>query len=288
MAPPVLSTYMLCGPLPIVSSLGVFVPPRDPAKDSAVSPEHYIHQDSKAWPSHSSISYTFLDGKPLNWQLELVQRAITEYTRYANVNLIRTPKDKDESADIRISFNRDGGAWSAIGVDALKIAKGVATMNLGFLSVGFGDSGPQTARDRELIYNLILHQLGHTFGLAHEWLDDWVHVRGNHGNAILEQHIAVFKETEAQAITWLQENSSVPKVFQSRTKLGSLSFTPAKLRWEPMKIQGFSTPSMFSTSLLMCHLESSSALQFRRCDSITRSTFVPKPSRTPSAPCRRR
>ncbi|KAF8128011.1 hypothetical protein EV363DRAFT_1343426, partial [Boletus edulis] len=200
-----LSTYMLCGPLPIVSSLGVFVPPKDPAKDSAVSPEHYIHQYSKAWPSHSSISYTFLDGKPLNWQLELVQRAITEYTRYANVNLIRTPKDKDESADIRISFNRDGGAWSAIGVDALKIAKGVATMNLGFLSVGFGDSGPQTARDRELIYNLILHQLGHTFGLAHEWQDDWVHVRGNHGNAILEQHIAVFKETEAQRTSNFQE-----------------------------------------------------------------------------------
>ncbi|KAG6374204.1 hypothetical protein JVT61DRAFT_4858 [Boletus reticuloceps] len=205
MAPPALSTYMICGPLPIVSSLGVFVPPKDPAKDGAVSPEPYIPQDSKAWPSHSSISYTFLDGKPLNWQLELVQRAITEYTRYANVNLIRTPKDKDESADIRISFKCGGGAWSAIGTDALKIAKGVATMNLGFLSIDSGGSGPQTTGDRELTYNLILHQLGHTFGLAHEWQDGWVQVRRGHGNAILEQHIAVFKETEEQGTSNFQE-----------------------------------------------------------------------------------
>ena len=203
----------ICGPLPLVTALGVFQSfPRDANQQqpSKVT-EYYIPQESKAWLSHSvsqpsssvllffvdlndcllviqTIWYTFLKGEPKNWQLDFVENAIAEYTRYANVNLTRT-KDAEKSADIRISFNKDDGSWSAIGTDALKIADDEATMNLGFLP----DDPVSDAIKREELYNLILHQFGHAFGLTHEWNTEWGTLLTGAGNAI-EQHKKAFEK----------------------------------------------------------------------------------------------
>ncbi|KAF8128004.1 hypothetical protein EV363DRAFT_1343404 [Boletus edulis] len=189
-----MTSDVVCGPLPIVASLGVFVFPQNTSNPKA----HFVSQEPKEWHSHSTISYTFLDDTEqiYPWRVQLVEDAINEYTRYANVNLIRT-SDKDESADIRISFKSDGGAWSAIGTDALKITTG-ATMNLGFLSK-FEEAGPTTIEARTDLYNYTLHEFGHAFGLIHEWLTTGVPLTGRDEpvpqyKGALKQHADAYKD----------------------------------------------------------------------------------------------
>lgn len=135
-----------------------------------------------------TIYYAFLGNTPEEWQRELVEDAVTEYTRYANVDLIDASDDKTKPADIRISFVREDGAWSAIGTDALKIVK-EATMNLGFLTTKPNEN------NHDQIYNLVLHQFGHALGLAHEWDPDWAKLKSDSGKprAFL-QHTAAYRD----------------------------------------------------------------------------------------------
>ncbi|KAI9459359.1 hypothetical protein HD554DRAFT_2330956 [Boletus coccyginus] len=177
----------ICGPLPLIAALGVTVLPTSKTQDTHI--EHYIPQDPKAWLSHSTIYYGFLGNAPEEWQKELVEDAITEYTRHVNVNLIDASDDKTKSADIRISFVREDGAWSAIGTDALKIPKEEATMNLGFLTTKPNEN------NRDQTYNLVLHEFGHAFGLAHEWDPDWAKLKSDSGKprAFL-QHTAAYRD----------------------------------------------------------------------------------------------
>jgi len=41
----------ICGPLPLITALGVAVLPTSKTQNAHI--EHYIPQDPKAWPSHS-------------------------------------------------------------------------------------------------------------------------------------------------------------------------------------------------------------------------------------------
>jgi len=170
----------VCGPLPLVAALGVFAPPGGSAK------KYYIPQDPKAWPSHSSFSYSFVGGAPSFSKQELVKDAITKYTRYANVNLAPAPEGQEVSASIRISFDGTRGAWSAIGTDALQIKSG-ATMNLGFLS-----AEPSNDEERKKFYDLTLHQFGHAFGLAHEWNRAWATLIDEEDYEAVKQHKTAF------------------------------------------------------------------------------------------------
>ena len=159
-----------------------------------------------------TIYYAFLPPPaPQDWQKELVENAITEYTRHANVILIDASNDTTKSADIRISFVPQNNTWSAIGTDALKIAKGEATMNLGFLTVKPSES------NRDQVYDLVLHQFGHAFGLAHEWDPTWAklksdsHASGN-PRAFL-QHTAAYR-TEPTSNFWTPDENSIMKFVQ--------------------------------------------------------------------------
>ncbi|KAI9573386.1 hypothetical protein HD554DRAFT_2055531 [Boletus coccyginus] len=176
-------SQIICGPLPLIAALGVTV-----LRMTLDTTEHYIHQDPKAWPSHSTIYYAFL-GAPKDWQRELVENAITEYTRHANVRVspIDTSKDKTKSADIRISFATTDGTWSAIGTDALKMDQEGATMNLAFAAA------EPSSENRDLMYGIVLHEFGHAFGLAHEWDPSWAQFSSNRRNSRpLVQHIGAY------------------------------------------------------------------------------------------------
>jgi hypothetical protein len=63
--------------------------------------------------------------------------------------------------DIRISFEADGTSWSLVGTDALRMARGAATMNLGWVS---DDDEKISEEDRRGI----LHEFGHAIGMEHE------------------------------------------------------------------------------------------------------------------------
>jgi hypothetical protein len=66
------------------------------------------------------------------------------------VNLRLEFVDDPTQANIRISFDPDGGAWSLVGTDALHQKKG-ATMNLGWFDVP-----------------TVMHEFGHMLGMIHE------------------------------------------------------------------------------------------------------------------------
>jgi hypothetical protein len=80
---------------------------------------------------------------------------------YANVKfqLVVTPDQvRNLKSTIRITFV-PGGSWSYVGTDALDIAPGQPTMQLGWLT--------ERSQDSE-IRRVALHEFGHALGLLHE------------------------------------------------------------------------------------------------------------------------
>ena len=69
-----------------------------------------------------------------------------------------------ETSDIRISFNKNMGAWSELGNNALNVDKNTPTMNLGWLD---------TTEDYDFTEasgkaTVVIHEFGHCLGLIHE------------------------------------------------------------------------------------------------------------------------
>lgn len=132
----------------------------------------------KLWPTNSKIRIAFLDsgenitktniqvlknaGGNYSGPIDPLQNIVPSYTvqemikKVVNerikplVNLdiefVNHPKD----ANVRISFDPDGGAWSLVGTDALHQKTG-ATMNLGWIDVP-----------------TCIHEFGHMLGMIHE------------------------------------------------------------------------------------------------------------------------
>lgn len=70
--------------------------------------------------------------------------------------------DNPNEANIRISFDKTKGSWSANGTNALKVDKTKATMNFGWLDVG-----------------TILHEFGHLLGMTHEHQGPFSNIQWN-------------------------------------------------------------------------------------------------------------
>ena len=82
--------------------------------------------------------------------INAIMKIVTEHIQpFVGVNLIFVgPK---ESADIRISFDPNGGAWSLIGTDCKQIPRDQPTMNFGWFDVA-----------------TTIHEFGHALGMIHE------------------------------------------------------------------------------------------------------------------------
>lgn len=145
-----------------------------------ISPEHQERLRAafftkKIWPKNSKIRIAFLDTgnqiprtptqamtissnrklDPLQNEVKdmSVQQAIKKIVRERIkplVNLDIEFVNNPEKANVRISFNPDGGAWSLVGTDHLHKKTG-ATMNLGWFDVP-----------------TVLHEFGHMLGMIHE------------------------------------------------------------------------------------------------------------------------
>lgn len=99
----------------------------------------------KAWPNGSTLQIRFMGGTSA--QHETVKRYAPLWTEFANLTF---EFNDAPNADIRIAFE-DDGAWSYIGTDAKHIPLYQHTMNFGWLDEA-----------------VVLHEFGHTIGLAHE------------------------------------------------------------------------------------------------------------------------
>jgi hypothetical protein len=100
----------------------------------------------KTWMNGSTLRVRFLGGTAA--QHRIVKEQAGWWADHANV---RFEFGNSPSAEIRISFDSNDGAWSYVGTDCRGIPANEATMNLGFMD------GGTTA-----------HEFGHALGLAHE------------------------------------------------------------------------------------------------------------------------
>jgi len=95
-------------------------------------------------------------------------------------NFVTNPSE----AQVRISFEPNGGAWSLVGTDCLQETDG-ATMNLGWFDVA-----------------TVMHEFGHTLGMIHEH-------QNPHDNPILWNEEKVFqwaRETQGWSSETTREN----------------------------------------------------------------------------------
>lgn len=108
----------------------------------------------RLWRPGKILNVAFFGGsKTLRLRVATALRA---WTKYANVKFTFNPL---VTAEIRIAFRPDQGAWSFVGTDALGIVQENPTMNLGWLT----DETP----DNE-VFRVVAHEGGHALGLVHE------------------------------------------------------------------------------------------------------------------------
>ncbi len=109
-------------------------------RDRAISPI------GKAWMNGSDLKVRFMGGSTAEQTV-----AKEQASWWGAVANLKFDFNNAATADIRIAFDPDDGAWSYVGTDCKSIPVNQPTMNLGFLDGG-------TAA----------HEFGHAIGLAHE------------------------------------------------------------------------------------------------------------------------
>ncbi|MDH3403591.1 MAG: M12 family metallopeptidase [Acidobacteriota bacterium] len=115
-------------------------------REGAAGRSRAISLIGKQWPNGSTIRVRFLGGSAS--QKDLVRDVAPQWTQHANLEFAFT---EDPTAEIRVSFDANDGAWSYVGIDNLDIPLHAATLNLGWQDEG-----------------VILHEFGHMIGLSHE------------------------------------------------------------------------------------------------------------------------
>lgn len=104
--------------------------------------------------SRPMITYSFMGG---DTRLHRLFDAIAaNVPTYCNMRLVRV----GGASDLRIAFEQ-GGSWSYVGTDNLRVPADSPTMNFGWLDVGMNPT------DREPI-RVITHEIFHALGMVHE------------------------------------------------------------------------------------------------------------------------
>ena len=116
----------------------------------------------KFWPVGYKFKYKLTAAN--SQQSAMFRQACDEWQKVANVTFTQVTTG---DADIRVTFNAGGGAWSYVGTDVRSIPQSTATMNLGWLSL-----------------DAYLHEIGHTLGLLHEHQNPTTPIPWNEANVI--------------------------------------------------------------------------------------------------------
>jgi len=118
----------------------------------------------KTWMNGSTLRVRFMGGTPTE---QIVAKQQADW--WAQVANLKFEFNNALNAEIRITFDRNDGAWSYVGTDCRSIPLDQPTMNLGFLDGG-------TAA----------HEFGHAIGLAHEHQNPAVGIQWNEAVVIRE------------------------------------------------------------------------------------------------------
>ena len=115
-------------------------------------------KDTK-WPKGSTITISFLDGRPE--VQERVKKAALQWVAPGMANLTFAFRKDTTETDIRITF-KFAGSWSVLGTTCKAVDPKQATMNFGWLT--------KFSTDDE-VNRVVLHEFGHALGLTHEHMN---------------------------------------------------------------------------------------------------------------------
>lgn len=155
---------------------------RKAATDAARGEFPSIAPEELRWRFVTTVTVAFNGGNESAYRL--IEKAAREWTGHVpHFNLsFRAPdgrfrhwSDKDAPerpvADVRISFD-GSGYWSLVGTQAKSTVPGnEATMNLGDIATvaaAYASPDREAAWLKTYAHSVVLHELGHVFGLAHE------------------------------------------------------------------------------------------------------------------------
>jgi hypothetical protein len=107
---------------------------------------------SKMWPQFAEIRISFIGGT--QQQRSLVRNVTMQnYAPLVNLKI----QFVDSGGDVRVSFMKGQGCWSALGTDALLVDAEKPTMNFGWL-----DDPPEDGS--ACCYGVVKHEMGHCLG----------------------------------------------------------------------------------------------------------------------------
>jgi len=124
----------------------------DPPAPKKGATSRFVELKGVKWKTGQTIRILFMDGTAEERQM--VREAASEWTLYANLTFEWYNSAAElggKNSDIRITFNKNDGSHSALGIHATRYGQDESTMNFGWNSK-----------------KTILHEFGHALGLKHE------------------------------------------------------------------------------------------------------------------------
>lgn len=119
-----------------------------------------IRNLDRKWVNETKLRYYFFEDPPLKGkkrEMDMVRDAFQIWTD-VGIGIGFEEVDRMEEAEVRISFRKDGRAWSYVGRDVIDVPGPVEpTMNFGW----------DITRDPRKV-DVAVHEIGHTLGFPHE------------------------------------------------------------------------------------------------------------------------